>query len=223
MNSTVKEMIAGLSRILILTVFVFCPLGDINSQEAGTPADDETVSEGYKVIKEARENSGPTPEAKDDEGADEESSAGRENQDAAPEAAEAAQEDQRAASLSTKETPPYDSTGKRDPFKPFLKLVDIPVGPSPVVRPPIQRYPLEQFRITGIVWIGGEPRAMVIDPEANTYFLGVGDKIGNKDGEILEVRDNGLLVQERTRLENVYGEVKIEVKKSVLAFQNEER
>jgi Tfp pilus assembly protein PilP len=81
---------------------------------------------------------------------------------------------------------------------------------------------LNQFRIVGIVWIGGKPQAMIVDPEANTYFLGVGDKIGSSDGEILEVRQNGILVQERTKLENVYGEVKIEVKQSVLAYQNDE-
>ncbi len=63
---------------------------------------------------------------------------------------------------------------------------------------------------------------MVVDPEGNTYFLAVGDKIGSSDGEILEVRQNGILVEEKTRLENVYGEVKFEVKQSVLAFQNEE-
>jgi len=62
---------------------------------------------------------------------------------------------------------------------------------------------------------------MVVDPEANTYFLGVGDKIGNSDGEILEVRENGILVQEKAKVENVYGEVKVETKKSVLAFQDE--
>jgi type IV pilus assembly protein PilP len=128
----------------------------------------------------------------------------------------------RGDSLAAQEKAPYDSAGKRDPFKPFLNLVDTPVGPSPIVRPPIQRYPLNQFRISGIVWIGGSPQAMVVDPEANTYFLGVGDKIGNKDGVITEVRVTGLLVQETARLENVYGVVKVEVKESGLAFQDEE-
>ena len=126
----------------------------------------------------------------------------------------------RGDSLRNPEQPRYDSTGMRDPFKPFIKLVDRPTGPSPIVRPPIRRYPLSSFRLAGIIWIGDEPRAMIVDPEANTYFLGVGDKIGNKEGEIIEVRNRGILVQEKTKLENIYGEVKIEVKKSVLAFQN---
>lgn len=210
-----------LGRIFLLSVLIFCPLGDINSQEAENPADDETIAEGYKVIKDAKGNN-QKPEAEDDKGIDEGSSAQQENQDKAPGNAEVPQQTGRTDSLSAKDTPRYDSAGKRDPFKPFLKLVDIPVGPSTVVRPPIQRYPLNQFRIAGIVWIGDQPQAMIVDPEANTYFLGVGDKIGDKEGEILEVRESGLLVQERARLENVYGEVKVEVRKSVLAFQNEE-
>ena len=61
---------------------------------------------------------------------------------------------------------------------------------------------------------------MVVDPEGNTYFLGDGDRIGNKEGEIVEVRENGLLVEETIRSEDVYGEVKVEIKKSVLAFED---
>ena len=69
-----------------------------------------------------------------------------------------------------------------------------------------------------MVKFGGEPKAMVVDPEKNTYYLGVGDEIGNKNGEIIEVRDNGLLVQEKRYYEDVFGNSKVEVEKSVLAF-----
>lgn len=133
-------------------------------------------------------------------------------------------EDQKEASLPRGEDlrgtqkPRYSSAGLRDPFKPFLKLVNVPVGPDPIIRPPLRRYPLSSFRLAGIIWVGDQPKAMIVDPEENTYFLGVGDRIGNKEGEILEVRERGILVQEQTRFENVYGEVKTETKKSVLAF-----
>ncbi|MEZ4548041.1 MAG: pilus assembly protein PilP [Thermodesulfobacteriota bacterium] len=97
--------------------------------------------------------------------------------------------EQRASAIQpvSEVRPPYDPAGKRDPFKPFIKLMDIPsAGPAPVVVPPIQRYSLDQFRISGIVWMSGKPQAMVVDPEGNTYFLGDGDRIGNKEGEILK-------------------------------------
>jgi Tfp pilus assembly protein PilP len=209
----------GLLLILLLAILSLMPAG---AQEGEAPADD-TLSQGLNVIKDARENKLETPEERA------EKALGEENLPAAtstPEdgmgtssPAEPGKEDALAESA---EKLPYDSTGMRDPFKPFIKLVDTPSAPSLVLRPPIQRYPLNQFRIVGIVWIGGKPQAMVVDPEANTYFLGVGDKIGSSDGEIMEVRQNGILVKETMKIENVYGEVKVEVKESVLAFQNEE-
>ena len=125
----------------------------------------------------------------------------------------------RGEDLRATQKPRYSSAGLRDPFKPFLKLVNVPVGPDPIIRPPLRRYPLSSFRLAGIIWVGDQPKAMIVDPEENTYFLGVGDRIGNKEGEILEVRERGILVQEQTKFENVYGEVKTETKKSVLKFR----
>lgn len=119
--------------------------------------------------------------------------------------------------------PPYSAKGKRDPFKPFIQAPKetkkTPVSES---TPPIKRFDLNQYRIVGVVKFGGEPKAMVVDPEKNTYYLGVGDEIGNKNGEIIEVRDNGLLVQEKRYYEDVFGNSKVEVEKSVLAFVEEE-
>ncbi len=212
----------GLIRLFLVSLIVLSPLRAMSAEEAEAPAD-SPLSQGLQVIKDARENKLETPEERAGK------AAGEESPGAAPEPAEKAADTTSPAQpgkvepLTTNEEKlPYDSTGMRDPFKPFIKLVDTPSSPSVVLRPPIQRYPLNQFRIVGIVWIGGKPQAMIVDPEANTYFLGVGDKIGSSDGEILEVRQNGILVQERTKMENVYGEVKIEVKQSVLAFQNDE-
>ena len=218
----VDRAMTGLIRLFLVLLFVLSPLRAVSAQEAEAPAD-STLSQGLQVIKDARENKLETPEERA------EKAVGEEGPARAPKPAEEGADTTSPAQpgkdkpLTTREEkPPYDSTGMRDPFKPFIKLVDTPSGPSVVLRPPIQRFPLNQFRIVGIVWIGGKPQAMIVDPEANTYFLGVGDKIGNSDGEILEVRQNGILVQERTKLENVYGEVKIEVKQSVLAYQNDE-
>ncbi len=181
--------------------------------------EENTIGEGMEIIKSAREDAQPTPGPEDEAGP---------ASDAQAPAGEPASEtgkslEQRASAIQpvSEVRPPYDPAGKRDPFKPFIKLMDIPsAGPAPVVVPPIQRYSLDQFRISGIVWMSGKPQAMVVDPEGNTYFLGDGDRIGNKEGEILEVRNNGLLVQETVRSEDVYGEVKVETKQSVLAFED---
>ncbi|MGB7293572.1 MAG: pilus assembly protein PilP [Thermodesulfobacteriota bacterium] len=109
----------------------------------------------------------------------------------------------------------------RDPFKPFIKIIseqEEETGTGSLV-PPIKRYELQEFRIAGILWIEGEPRAMVVDPEKNTYYLAVGDEIGNKGGVILEIRNSGILVKETRHYEDLFGEDKVEVRKVVLSFQ----
>lgn len=118
--------------------------------------------------------------------------------------------------------PLYQAFGKRDPFKPFIKEPKEREASISETTPPIKRFPLDEYRIVGIVWVDNEPRAMVVDPEKNTYFLGRSDEIGNRNGVILEVSENGLLVNEKRYFEDVFGEQKIEVKKSVLAFADEE-
>ena len=118
--------------------------------------------------------------------------------------------------------PLYQAFGKRDPFKPFIKEPKEREATISETTPPIKRFPLDEYRIVGIVWVDNVPRAMVVDPEKNTYFLGRTDEIGNRNGVILEVSANGLLVTEKRFFEDVFGEKKVEVKKSVLAFADEE-
>jgi len=229
MNKSMK-LLAGL---LLLSILCGYPLRGAVSEETVKPEGENTIGDGYKAIKEAEgrieapsdkqaqsssqaENDSETKPGNEDQGKKVEA------QPQGPTKANVKERLPRGDSLRRAEKPRYDSTGLRDPFEPFIKLVDTPSGPPPVVRPPIQRYPLNRFRLAGIIWIGDEAKAMIVDPETNTYFLGVGDKIGNKDGEIVEVRERGILVQERTSFENIYGDVKVEVKRSVLAFQSEE-
>ncbi len=116
----------------------------------------------------------------------------------------------------------YDPSGKRDPFKPFIKLTERENEKKPSVSellPPIQRYSLEEFKLVGVLWMQKQPKAMIVDPEKNTYVLGVGDEIGNMRGRIVEIRNNGILVQEKRYFENVFGEKKVETATSVLAFR----
>jgi Tfp pilus assembly protein PilP len=117
----------------------------------------------------------------------------------------------------------YSAAGKRDPFKPFIKIIERKEVEPQLSKslPPIKRYSLEQFRLVGIVSVAQRAKAMIIDPEKNTYVLGVGDEIGNKQGKIVEVKDNGVLVEERRYSEDVFGQKKVETKKSYLAFKEE--
>ena len=135
-----------------------------------------------------------------------------------------AQESQKAdiPQSNAPQEPIYSPTGKRDPFKPFIKIVEKEVKPEiGKSLPPLRRYSLEQFRLVGIMSAGQQFKAMIVDPEKNTYVLGVGDEIGNKNGKIVEVRDNSILVEEKRYFEDVFGQKKVETKKSILAFKEE--
>lgn len=218
MNLPKAEHIPALAVSILLAIALCLPC--LSYSQSG---EENTVGEGMEVIKSARENAKSTPGPEDEPAPDADEEAEGKAPSGEPESEADKSMEERASAIQTlsDDRPPYDPAGKRDPFKPFIRLVDIPAaGPAPVVVPPIQRYPLDQFRISGIVWMGGKPQAMVVDPEGNTYFLGDGDRIGNKEGEIVEVRENGLLVEETIRSEDVYGEVKVEIRKSVLAFQD---
>ncbi|HLE25411.1 MAG TPA: pilus assembly protein PilP [Thermodesulfobacteriota bacterium] len=136
-----------------------------------------------------------------------------------------AQEDQKSATdfKTIQEGSTQKPSVNRDPFRPFIKIVEKKEVETEVGKsvPPIKRYPLEQFRLVGIVWVGEQPKVMVVDPEKNTYVLGVGDEIGSRQGKIIEVRESGIMVEEKNYFEDVFGQKKVESVKSVLAFKGE--
>lgn len=216
-----------ISRSLMLFLFVsaIAFTGTSTAQENKIPEKtpdsvDTAISDGYKEIKSRQ------AEIKSAKSENENTSESDESVDQSSDVDESVnseQSDDLPAVLSdVVRKPLYQSRGKRDPFKPFIKAPKEKEVIITKATPPIKRFPLDEFRIVGIVWVDNQPKAMVVDPEQNTYFLGVDDEIGNKDGVILEVRENGLLVREKRYFEDVFGQQKVEVKKSVLAFAEEE-
>lgn len=212
---TVK--ILTISIILSMSLFL---LQSFSQDTEKTPDSiDTTISDGYIKIKETRERVKEfaegeiDEESKNVEGHNLEEASEIDNFQTPPAAEELGVPLQR---------PLYQSKGKRDPFKPFVKTPKESEITISQTAPPIKRFNLEEFRVVGVVWVKNEPKAMVVDPEKNTYFLGKNDEIGNRNGIILEVRENGLLVSEKRFFENVFGEQKVEIKKSVLAFVDEE-
>ena len=117
----------------------------------------------------------------------------------------------------------YNPIDKRDPFKPFLKVIDAgdrELNPEiDPLAPPIKRYKLQQFKLVGVFWLENTPQAMIIDPEKNTYMLTIGDDVGNREGKIIEIRENGISVQEKKYFINADGLRSIKLSKSILAFK----
>jgi hypothetical protein len=50
-------------------------------------------------------------------------------------------------------------------------------------------------------------------------MLTVGDEIGNREGKIIEIRENGISVEEKFRYESAEGLRSIKLSKSILAFK----
>jgi type IV pilus assembly protein PilP len=87
----------------------------------------------------------------------------------------------------------YNPIGKRDPFRTFIATADEEEIRSPT---PLQRYELEQYQLTGIVWGVDRPRALVEDPEGMGHVIELGTYVGKKWGKVTQITSNQLVVTE---------------------------
>jgi type IV pilus assembly protein PilP len=87
----------------------------------------------------------------------------------------------------------YDPTGKRDPFRSFVrdKLSEDTLAESP-----LEQFELGQLTISGVVWQADRRRALVLDPAGQAYVVKTGDRIGKNDGVVTEIGDSALVVLE---------------------------
>jgi type IV pilus assembly protein PilP len=88
----------------------------------------------------------------------------------------------------------YDPTGKRDPFRSFVK--DKLREDVADVQSPLEQFELGQLSIAGVVWQADRRRALVLDPSGQTYVVKAGDRIGKNDGVVTEIGDSALVVLE---------------------------
>ncbi|MEE9279963.1 MAG: pilus assembly protein PilP [Myxococcota bacterium] len=88
----------------------------------------------------------------------------------------------------------YDPTGKPDPFKSFLKQIQLVEGAESLS--PLERFDLSQLTVTGIIWSTEDPRALVEDPTGKGYIVSEGAGIGKNKGRIVRIDDNRVVVKE---------------------------
>jgi type IV pilus assembly protein PilP len=116
--------------------------------------------------------------------------------DAAAAAAAKASKAEASSSESEETVEPeyvYNPIGKRDPFRTFIATADEEEIRSPT---PLQRYELEQYELTGIVWGVDRPRALVEDPEGMGHVIELGTYVGKKWGKVTQITSNQLVVTE---------------------------
>ena len=93
----------------------------------------------------------------------------------------------------------YDPKGKKDPFKPFIKvgrrLSEDMLGGGPLT--PLQKYTLAELSLVAIITCAENPKAMVEDPKGDGYILKKGTLIGDRYGEVVDIKRNEVVVIEK--------------------------
>ncbi|MEN6317784.1 MAG: pilus assembly protein PilP [Syntrophaceae bacterium] len=110
--------------------------------------------------------------------------------------------DTKVSDLQTVPAYRYNPAGKPDPFKPFIekeiavkKKLEIPKPPSIF---PLQRAPVEHFRLVGVA--GNDRRiGMVQDAKEKFFPIFVGTQIGMNGGRVVQILADRIIVEEKIK------------------------
>lgn len=89
----------------------------------------------------------------------------------------------------------YKRAGRRDPFKPLIQRAGKP--PPGTHRPPLERYNINDFKLTAIMWGGFGYNAMVEGPDGKGYFVRVGTVIGPNRGVVKKIMRHQMVIEEK--------------------------
>ena len=106
-----------------------------------------------------------------------------------------------SAETKTSEEYTYRPAGRRDPFAPIISKQER----KSVIGPPLERYNISEFKLSGIVWGGFGYNAMLEGPDGKGYFVRVGTIIGPNRGVIKKITQNTIVIEEKYK--NMMGEI----------------
>jgi type IV pilus assembly protein PilP len=110
----------------------------------------------------------------------------------------------------------YNPAGKRDPFSPLIVKEDHKALTGE--RPPLERYNIYEFKLSGIVWGGFGYSAMVEGPDGKGYFVHVGTIIGQNKGIVKKITQYTMVIDEKFK--TISGET--DRKEIVLELRNKQ-
>ncbi len=89
----------------------------------------------------------------------------------------------------------YVPGGRRDPFTPIVIKEEKKalVG----AKTPLERYQINEFKLSGIVWGGLGYHAMLEGPDGKGYFVRQGTVIGPNHGVVKKITQNAMIVEEK--------------------------
>ncbi len=104
-----------------------------------------------------------------------------------------------AAQAQTAEKPveiyAYNPAGRRDPFTPIIIKEEKKALTG--AKTPLERYPISEFKLAGVVWGGLGFHAMLEGPDGKGYFVRVGTKIGPNQGVIKKITQTTMIIEEK--------------------------
>ena len=93
----------------------------------------------------------------------------------------------------------YDPMGKKDPFMPLIvEEGELPanlLSQGPLT--PLQKYSLAELQLVAVLQAGKQSKAMVEDSKGDGYILSQGTLIGDKYGEVVQIKDNEVIIVEK--------------------------
>ncbi len=89
----------------------------------------------------------------------------------------------------------YYAAGRRDPFAPII-VAESKKGPA-LDRPPLERYNITDFKLSGIVWGGFGFNAILEGPDGKGYFVHAGTVVGPNRGVVKKITPTTLVVEEK--------------------------
>jgi Tfp pilus assembly protein PilP len=114
------------------------------------------------------------------------------------------------AQLEQEDSFVFEPFGKRDPFEPPVAVRDVNI-------PSLERFPLDAFKITGIMWDSKVPKAVIKDPSGKQTVATLNTKIGINHGYIRTIREGEVVV-----IENIYEDGQFTKKAQVLGLSKAE-
>lgn len=88
----------------------------------------------------------------------------------------------------------YNPSGRRDPFSPIIEREE--KREQKLGIPPLERFPLQEFKLKGIVWGGFGYNAILEGPDGKGYFIRVGTVIGQNRGKVKKIAKDSFTVVE---------------------------
>ncbi|MEK6743920.1 MAG: pilus assembly protein PilP [Nitrospirota bacterium] len=89
----------------------------------------------------------------------------------------------------------YSPAGRRDPFMPII-IKEEKKGLAGA-KTPLERFPVNEFKLAGIVWGGLGYHAMLEGPDGKGYFIRIGTKIGPNQGVVKKITQTTMIIEEK--------------------------